>query len=221
MQLTREEFEEKYRNNSLKIAFIGMSNIGKTFRSKQLSKLKPFETVSVDDIIQEELGFTEMDEMSIWMGYPFRDRYQKAEKEYKEMENRISLIPPPEGKNFILDTTGSIIYIEPDSLKKLKETYLIVGFTCPDFLINEMITSFFKQLKPVIWNDMYQKKDGEDEKEALRRCYPDLLEDRTRRYHELADISISGEMARDDSISPERFWSFLKDALPHSSYYDK
>jgi shikimate kinase len=210
----KADFLQKFEQKKLQIAFIGMSNIGKSYRTQQLKKKFGFEAFSVDDGIGEELGFTTMHEMSVWMGYPFRERYKKAEKEYLSIEDRQTQHRFSSGKNCILDTTGSVIYLPKKTLQQLKDKYLIIHLSCPNELIDYMITDFFAELKPVIWNAMYSCKKGEDEKEALKRCYPKLLEDRRVRYSELGDITLSGNIARDENITVSDFWKMIVDSLP-------
>lgn len=214
MLLTKADFLQKFEKNGLKIAFIGMSNIGKSFRTDQLKKKYGFQTFSVDDGIGEELGFTTMHEMSVWMGFPFRERYKKAEKEYLQIEDRQTKHIFPKEKNSILDTTGSVIYLPKKTLEWLRSKYFIVHLSCPQNLINIMIADFFAELKPVIWNNMYQCKEGEEKKEALKKCYPKLLQNRQGRYAELGDITISGDIARDEKVSEEDFWNIILDSIP-------
>jgi shikimate kinase len=143
----KADFLQKFEQKKLQIAFIGMSNIGKSYRTQQLKKKFGFEAFSVDDGIGEELGFTTMHEMSVWMGYPFRERYKKAEKEYLSIEDRQTQHRFSSGKNCILDTTGSVIYLPKKTLQQLKDKYLIIHLSCPNELIDYMITDFFAELK--------------------------------------------------------------------------
>ena len=46
MQLTTAEFKKKLKNQSLGLGLIGMSNIGKSFRAKQLADEKKFKRLS-------------------------------------------------------------------------------------------------------------------------------------------------------------------------------
>ena len=213
MILTQDEFLQKFSAGNLKIAFVGMSNIGKSFRSKQLGKIKNFRVFSVDDAIEKKLGLSSMKEMAQWMGYPYEKKYKAAEKKYLAIEDDITRTVFPAG-NFILDTTGSVIYTSPHTMDFLKKNYLIVELRCPTYLIDRMIESFFKTPKPVVWEKIYRKKPGETEKQALKRCYPLLLEDRNKRYAALADIHIDGKLSREYGISPQKFWDILLSTLP-------
>ena len=56
MQISLSEFEQKYAENDLRIAFIGMSNIGKSYTAKRLSERFNFDLIEVDKIIWEKLG---------------------------------------------------------------------------------------------------------------------------------------------------------------------
>jgi shikimate kinase len=210
----KEVFERKYKENELKIAFTGMSNIGKSFRSEQLKQKKNFSVFSVDDAIQNELGLSSIDEMSKWMGYPYEENYKVAEKRYLDLEKKHTYSSLLQRGNKILDTTGSIIYLEESLLQEIRKEYLIVEFMCPETLLSEMIEEFFRSPKPVVWSNQYTCDNDEDPKEALRRCYPSLLKERREKYHIFADISLSGDISRDGAISVEAFWNTLIDTLP-------
>jgi len=61
MQLTRADFEKRYAENTLRIAFVGMSNIGKSYTGSRLSKAFNFDLIQVDELIWEALGQGSMD----------------------------------------------------------------------------------------------------------------------------------------------------------------
>lgn len=216
MLLTQEEFLRRFQENTLHIAFIGMSNIGKSFRNKQLEKKMGFERISIDREIGERLGLADMNKVSKWMGYPFDSQYKKAEKEYLDLEEELTKRPPKQGKNTVLDSTGSIIYTSSELLEYIKKEYLVVHLSCPESLTQQMIHSFFRRIKPVIWGNMFQKKEGESNEEALKRCYPKLLKYRRKKYENLGDITIHGSISRDDSkkYPIKRFFKEIQKALP-------
>ncbi|QQS59413.1 hypothetical protein IPN35_00795 [Candidatus Peregrinibacteria bacterium] len=214
MLFDRERFERKFENQNLKIAFIGMSNIGKSFRTEQLQRLKNMQSSSIDNSIAEQMKKEGMAGMVEWMGYPFEKKYKEAEKEYLELENKITIGRIPEGKNYVLDTTGSFVYLEPETISFVQENFLVVNLDCSEMMLRVMIEEFFLMPKTIIWGDFFEKQDGEREIDALRRCYPALLRDRIHRYRKLADINIPGEISRDERISPERFWEILLYTLP-------
>lgn len=223
MIITQEEFMRRFREGNLHIAFVGMSNIGKSFRSKQLKEKMGFERRSIDHEIGDVLGLTSMNQISKWMGYPFDPQYKKAEKEYLALEEKLTKKPPQKGKNTILDSTGSIIYTSPELLKYIQKKYLVIYLSCPDSLTEKMIGSFFRRIKPVIWGDMFQKKEGETNEEALKRCYPKLLKYRSKKYESLGDITIHGSISRDDNhkYPIKRFFKEIQKALPKEKDFQK
>lgn len=191
-----------------------MSNIGKSIRTEQFRQIKNVETSSVDDVIAQKMKKEGMAGMVEWMGYPFEEKYKEAEEEYLELENKMTLGKIPKKKNYVLDTTGSFIYLEPETIDFVQKNFLVVNLDCSEMMLKVMIEDFFLTPKTIVWGNFFEKKEGEREIDALRRCYPNLLRNRIHRYRELADINIPGEISRNEHISPERFWEILFYALP-------
>ncbi|MBI2082304.1 MAG: hypothetical protein HYT76_01925 [Deltaproteobacteria bacterium] len=214
MQLTREEFKRRIEEKRLAIAFIGMSNIGKSYRARQLKEEKRFDLLSVDSEIEKILGLEGIEAVAHWMGFPHERRYPKAERDYLEAEAQVmGQLKPPRKKNFILDTTGSVIYLTPETLGLLKENFFVVHFAVDATMIQEMTEKFFAHPKPVIWGGMFQQKPKESLEVAFRRCYSDWLKFRLTKYHELADLSISGKISTDSKISIDQFLEAIQEKL--------
>ncbi len=217
MILSKQQFADKLANNTLKIAFIGMSNTGKSFRSNELHDLKNFEYFHVDDAIEKALGLQSMAEMAEWMGYPFDDRYKKRSELYLQLEEKFTRYTPHNtNKNFVLDTTGSVVYLSEETKKYLSENYLLILLDIEQDKIEHMIQLFFKEPKSVYWDKSFSQKNGEDNITALKRCYPQLLEERKKRYREFADIIIPGEISQYKGLSIERFLEIITFALPNT-----
>ena len=70
MKLSSTEFETRYGENRLKIAFVGMSNIGKSYTAARLSKTHNFQLVEIDKLIWNELGQDSMTDFAKWQGQP-------------------------------------------------------------------------------------------------------------------------------------------------------
>ena len=83
MQLTRADFEKRYAENTLRIAFVGMSNIGKSYTGSRLSKALDFDLIQVDELIWEALGQGSMADFAAWQGQPYSEGY--AEREAKSI----------------------------------------------------------------------------------------------------------------------------------------
>ncbi len=215
MILTKSEFEKKLKNNELRIAFIGMSNIGKSYRTKELAKKKNFDTYTVDSYIGEALGGMSERDMAEWFGFPYEKRFQPNQKTYLETEEKLTkeaLLP--KNQNFALDTTGSVIYLSENAHDFLKENFLIIHLETPENSKKEMLENFFKKPKPLVWGESFYQKENENTDDALRRCYPELLEYRTKKYYDLADISV--EIFQPEQPKPyEYFWELLLSNLPN------
>jgi shikimate kinase len=190
--LRQDEFDAHVNNGTLRLAFVGMSNAGKSYRSKVLKNEENFFWYDVDGEIQKELGFTEMGEISSWLGYPNTHTYPEREGLYLAAENKSTKINTIEtgGKNLVFDTTGSVIYLHAGTLEWLTNDCLIVNLDVGDGAIDTMLQKFIKEPKPVIWNSFFTVQDGEPETGTILRCYPKLLADRLARYRSLAHITI-------------------------------
>ena len=111
MQLSRAEFEARYAAGTLRVAFIGMSNIGKSYTAMRLATDDKFSLIEVDKLIMKELGQGSMDDFANWQGQPYSDGYAERELESIELESNITKAAMRDVVgNTILDTTGSVIH---------------------------------------------------------------------------------------------------------------
>lgn len=214
MLLTRSEFENLEQQNKLRIAFVGMSNIGKSFRATQLQQVKGFYVHEVDTEIARKLGLEGVTDIASWMKHPDDVDYPKKQQYYLEVEGEVMKQDFESTENTIIDTTGSVIYLEQTILDDLKKNALVVEFRVPSSSLQMMINDFFANPKPVIWGDIFDQKEGESTVAALSRCYPRLLAERNQRYRAIADISLPDSLTRDEGVSIESFWEMLLSALP-------
>ena len=214
MDLSRAEFERLYAENDLRIALIGMSNIGKSYTAARLAKHLNFGLVEVDKIIWETLGQDSMADFATWQGQPYSDGY--AEREAKsialETEATASALNRKSG-NAILDTTGSVIYTDASVRKKLTRDWYIIHITASDADIERLKVQYFEQPKPLIWHGHFNQRDTETPTESIMRCYPDLLASRAKNYAALADAKISSNVILDHTLSIEEIFERLKPAI--------
>ena len=190
--LTPAEFEAHIKDGTFRLSFVGMSNAGKSYRSKTLNRERGFLWHQVDADIQKDLGFAAMDEISSWLGYPTSPTYPEHEAEYLRFENKATLLSAEQthGKNLVFDTTGSVVHLETKTLEVLKENCLVIHLDVGDDSLQKMMERFFKEPKPVAWCGFFSQEVGETEVEALVRCYPTLLAERLTRYRKLAHLNI-------------------------------
>ncbi|MSR70505.1 hypothetical protein EXS62_00455 [Candidatus Kaiserbacteria bacterium] len=200
-QLRPEEFDAHLAAGTLRLSFVGMSNAGKSYRSKVLERDKGFLWYQVDEEIQKALGFAGMDDISSWLGYPTSEGYKEREQKYLELENTFTREASMKtgGKNFVFDTTGSVVQLQPETLQILRENCLVVHLDVDEGSIEHMVERFFKEPKPVAWGNYFSMQNGESEQDSLRRCYPALLKERREKYKALSHITVPTAEMRDKS----------------------
>lgn len=186
----------------MKISLIGMSGAGKTYWAQKFESIG-FRRYSCNDIIEEKLGselkklgYSGIRDVAKWMGQPYEKQYAKTSKRFLELERETMMelfntLKNTSDENIVIDTTGSVIYTGEDVLKKLKEKTLVVMLDTPNEVKEEMYKLYLTDPKPVIWGESYFKFRGETNKEALARCYEQLLEYRLRKYRRSAHIIMS------------------------------
>jgi len=203
----------------MKFSLIGMSGSGKTYWSKKLQK-KGFKVLRCDDLLEKKLGagfknlgYSGIRDVARWMGQPFDGRYAKKSQEYltcekKAMEDILS--EAETCQNLIIDTTGSVIYLGNVILNKLSSVSKVVYIRADTSSIEKMFRLILKNLKPVIWGKSFNKNAGESNKQALTRCYPKLLEFRSKEYEKLADFTLDYRLLRKSDFIVEKFIELIK-----------
>lgn len=214
MILSKASFDELRSCNQLKIALVGMSNSGKSTTTNVLQREANFAKFEVDEAINGALGINDMDAAAEWMGYPYDDRYADRKREYLELEARFTRLEIPVGRNFVLDTTGSVIYTDTELHDWMRGEFLIIGLEVSIALIKQLEKDYFTQPKTVIWRDEFIQLPNETGKEALCRCYPKLLENRSVEYHALSDVMIPSELARSPQLTANDFFAAVRFKLP-------
>ncbi|MCF6221456.1 MAG: hypothetical protein L3J65_10110 [Robiginitomaculum sp.] len=190
MRISGAAFDERRAQGELRIALIGMSNIGKSYTAKRIAKANDFACYDVDAAIQAEMGMVDMDAMAAWMGHPYSDGYADKAAKYLALESYLSLRANTHGKNLVLDTTGSVIHIPDADLTTLKNKFIIIYIKASEADMDKLIERYFKYPKPTIWGDHFRKLPGKSGKQSLLACYPNLLKARAQLYAALADITI-------------------------------
>ncbi len=222
MIITQNQFQQKYKEGILKIAFIGMSNIGKTYRSKELQVYKNFNYHSIDEAIEKKLepilqkeNLSGIKGLATWMGYPYDSEFSITQEKYLKLEEECMMnIELNKSQNIILDTTGSVVYLSKQVLKFLKDNFLVFNFDVSANLKEVLLSKFFKNPKPVVWQDSFCQNKDEDGTDAIIRCYPQLLANRIKQYRKIADVNLFSEISSSSEIDIDRFWEVLELSLP-------
>jgi shikimate kinase len=201
--LTPGELDAHVVQGTFRLSFVGMSNAGKSYRSKVLAREKDFLWYQVDEEIQKALEFADMAQISSWLGYPSDPTYAEREATYLELENQFTKQAALEtkGKNLVFDTTGSVIHLEAETISILKENCLVIHLDVGEASLDKMVEKFFVEPKPVAWCGNFLQRSGESAQDALRRCYPALLLWRLGEYRKLAHITIPAEEMRDKNAA--------------------
>lgn len=212
MLLTQSEFEERYQQNNLRIALIGMSNIGKSHWARRFKRNFDFKHHEIDDQIQERLSLSSIASSAAWMGHPYDDKYDENAQEYLRLEGELTAEAARSPGNVILDTTGSVIYVDPDILDQLQNNYLVFYLSARKSDMENLISRFKTSPKPLIWGDHYRQISGKSKEESLMELYPSLLQKRMGLYQALSDIEIQAK--RIDKKTD--LLQLIKDQLPAS-----
>ncbi|WP_147405842.1 shikimate kinase [Litorimonas taeanensis] len=191
-----------------------MSNIGKSYTASRLAKSYNFELIEIDQLIQDEMGHSDMEAFAQWQGQPYSEGYAKREMESTALETRaLEKAMNAEGSNIILDTPGSVIYTGEKTLKALQSTHYIVYISASDERVEGLKKQYFANPKPLIWREHYQKASHQSNEEAILTSFPKLLTARARTYEDLADITLPSEFILDAKNQVSDIFDFLKPAI--------
>lgn len=211
MKLSRAEFDARYAAGNLKIAFIGMSNIGKSYTAMRLATKYDFNLIEVDKLIWENLGHDSMDAFAKWQGHPYTDGYAAREKHSISLETEATRKAlQTKTRNPMIDTTGSVIYTDEDVLGMLRDDYYVVYIEAMADHIERLKVQYFKQPKPLVWAGHYEKLDGKSETESILECYPKLLASRSEAYAILADVTLPSTMILNADVTIENIFEAVR-----------
>lgn len=214
MQLSRAEFERRYAENKLHIAFVGMSNIGKSYTGTRISKAFDFDLIQVDQLIWETLGQGSMADFAAWQGQPYSEGYSEREEKSIALESEATAkaLTSATG-NAVLDTTGSVIYTKKSVQEALLTNWFIVYITASDADVEGLKSRYFKNPKPLIWHNHYSQGAGQTPDEAILTSYPKLLASRAKAYAALADTTIQSDLILNPKNTIETIFEALKPAV--------
>ncbi len=207
--------------NPLRLALIGMSGSGKTFWTKKLAE-KGSPAIFCDDRIEQRLtprlepgGYSGINGVAAWMGWPDSPTYAEREAEYlaEEIHTLDEVLQELEKKpdtSLVLDTTGSVIYTGNHLLMRLRRQMTIVYLAATEQERQLLIERYLNDPKPVLWRGAFQPKGGEIPRETVARCYPVLIEARRRSYEALAHCTLQVAALRDGTMDAEAFQRMIQ-----------
>lgn len=213
----------------MRLTLIGMSGCGKSHWSKALIQ-QGFKRFSCDELIARKLSACLKNhdgsklELGEWMGFPFHPGYHDRERRYLDTEEEVvrDIVQDFEsGKlghdmDIVVDSTGSLIYLDAKLLERLKKHTTFVYFHAPSSLWDEIILLYTSNPRPVLWKGMYNKRHDETNEQSLARCYKDLIVSRDRLYSQYADIRVSAERLREGDFDSLGLLREIQSRLPLS-----
>lgn len=212
MRLTRTEYEASLKAGTLKLAFVGMSNIGKSYASRAIHKAYGLPIIDNDALIGDALGLADMQALADWMHYPDHPDHSARAKTYIRHEDDILAQSLARDTSGIYDLTGSVIYCHDAALTELKQRALVVHIKAQDSDLARLQQLFFDNPKPLIWDAAFTQSDGQDATSAMVESYPKLLKSRQNGYKALSDISIESIKFKD--LSGKAMTKLIGQSLP-------
>ena len=212
---------ETNRAKQLRLALIGMSGVGKTFWTKKLAAAQ-YPAVSCDDCIERKLasrlaagGYTGINGVAAWMGWPDSVTYAQRESEYlaEEIHTLDEILTELESqpeKSMVLDTTGSVIYTGNNLLMRLRRQMTIVHLAASAKEQQLLIERYVNDPKPVLWRGAFQPRAAEKPRETVARCYPALVAARRQSYEALAHCTLQVAELRDGSLDATAFLKMVQ-----------
>ncbi|MEP6341941.1 MAG: hypothetical protein ABJ275_01400 [Maricaulaceae bacterium] len=196
MKLSPSEVQNRYLSSNLKVALLGMSNIGKSNFAARLARDFDFQSVEVDQLIQSKLGQGSMDDHAKWLGQPYSEGYSARETKAMELEGSAiqdAMTLCQTSGNAVLDAPGSVIYANDNILDQLKSDFWLIYIEASSFDLERLKQLYMSCPKPLIWKDSYDSSLGNTQDEAILNSYPKLLSQRSKIYKRLADITLPAE----------------------------
>lgn len=194
-----------------RLALIGMSGAGKSYWTRHLAAAG-HPAISCDDQIELRLaeilragGFTGINGVAAWMGWPDRQTYAEREAQYlaaeiAALDEVLTKLEREPASELVLDTTGSVIYCGNNQLHRLRKQMTIVYLAASAAEQQLLIERYLQDPKPVLWRGAFQPRAGENPKDTVARCYPALIAARRQSYQALAHCTIPVAALREWSL---------------------
>jgi hypothetical protein len=90
----------------------------------------------------------------------------------------------------VLDTTGSVIYVQNNILMRLRRQMTVVHLANTEDEQRLLVERYLNDPKPVLWRGTFHVKDQERPRETVARCYPLLIAARRKSYETLAHCAV-------------------------------
>ncbi len=205
----------------IKLSLIGMSGTGKSYWAQKLAAAG-FRVIGVDDRIEKKLapelaagGYRGIGGVAAWMGWPDDPAYREREKKYLECEvesmgEAFDEIQASGQGGSILDTTGSVVYAGEEICRQMQSLTTVVYLEASLAEEELLIARYLSDPKPVLWGDQFVQRPGESTRDAIARCYPQLIAHRKKLYKRYAHRTVSMELLWNAQLDARGFLEFLE-----------
>ena len=213
----------------MRLSLIGMSGAGKSYWAKRMQS-QGYRSIICDNLIAEQLGplisSSEKSTLGLaaWMGKPDQPGYKEAQAKYLELETKVVTQICDEleqssksDDKVIIDTTGSLIYLEPQLIKRIKKLSFLVYLRLEENSSQSHYQIFIDDPKPVIWGKHYSPEEGEKPEASLRRCYPELFSFRDQEYERIADCTLEYSFHHAPETCPSEMLEAIQNMKKNSS----
>ena len=151
------------------------------------------------------------------MGFPYEPRYRERESRYLDYEKQVvtEVLAYLEASqndldlNVVVDTTGSVIYTGEEIINRLRQNTTMAYLSVPRELREPMLKAYVAEPRPVLWGDIFSKKENETNEQALARCYPRLLSQRERIYERHSDCRVDYYSRREENLEVQDFLDLI------------
>jgi shikimate kinase len=196
----------------IKLSLIGMSGAGKSHWTRKLAAAG-FRAIGVDDRIEAKLApelstgsYRGIGGVATWMGWPDQPEYRNREQKYlaseiESMREALDEVEVSGEDGIVLDTTGSVVYTGEEICRRLQRFTTVVYLAASAGEEEILIARYLSDPKPVLWGDLFSQRPGEAAKDAVARCYPQLIAHRKQLYERFAQIIVP--MARLREAAPD------------------
>ncbi len=192
------------------LALVGMSGIGKSHHAALLAA-RGVVHHDIDAAIAERIGDLcaplpgerPVETVGRWMGMPWVEGRAEREAEYLALEAELTeaaidaALGPGE---HVIDTTGSVIYLPPATLDRLRARATVVHLVSRTDRLDALVERYLSEPKPVIWGEHWVPARTVSRREALEQCYAGLLAYREARYAAIAHRSVDAESITTDAL---------------------
>ncbi len=227
-------------NKPLRLALIGMSGAGKSYWTARIAAAG-YPAISCDTQIEQRLksvletgGYSGINGVAAWMGWPHLPTYAGREAAYLSeetaaLDEALMGLEKNPGRDLVLDTTGSVIYVGNHLLHRLRKQMLVVYLAASRDQQQLLIQRYLEDPKPVLWRGAFQPRQGEPPSKTVVRCYPTLISARRQSYEALAHCSVpvaelrehSSLAATDHKLAGNAFLELVKGRLERTGNHAK